>query len=71
MRNQLFILALILFESTFSLRAAASEPVRVTVDNFCRAESDTYFRKFVTEESLASSAMSVNSRQSTNKRSFT
>ncbi len=30
-------------------RSWAADPVRVTVDNFCRAETDTYFAKFVTD----------------------
>ncbi|MGC3967536.1 MAG: DUF1254 domain-containing protein [Pirellulales bacterium] len=29
--------------------AQDAQPVRVTVDNFCRAESDTYFARFVSE----------------------
>src|SRR5689334_15442069 len=30
-------------------RAEGQKPIRVTVDNFCRAESDTYFSRFVKE----------------------
>jgi hypothetical protein len=51
MRVRTILIAMAMLISGGGLPAAADEgnPVRVTVDNFCRAESDTYFTRFVKE----------------------
>jgi hypothetical protein len=49
---KLLAASLVAFSATVSLRAqtsSAEEPIRVTVDNFNRAESDLYFTRFVKE----------------------
>jgi hypothetical protein len=50
MRTRLLLLATLLAASGLTaVSADDGRTVRVTVDNFCRAETDTYFAKFVAE----------------------
>lgn len=52
MRVRLILIVAAMFVTLCSMKAASAEtgkPVRVTVDNFRRAESDNYFARFVKE----------------------